>query len=148
MACFTAVRQWFQSSLGEFSSSQTGEIKKEGILVQEKVFPFGKESILVWCGEGGERNRDGPLWPCWVTVINVGWWNRSIFSDCLFVCLLLLRTFGVSQDAGRTQNPLQLHTMSLFLIFYRFSRVNQAIFQSSWARDATGLFNNCWEGSI
>lgn len=92
--------------------------------------------------------RDFLLCRCWVTVINVSWSNHSIFSDCLFVHLLLLRTFGVCQDARRTPNPLRLRTMSLSLIFYRFSRPNQPIFQRSGARDVTGLFKRCWERSI
>lgn len=133
----------FANGLSRHYESSDRRFKKGG-----NEFPFGKDSILVWRGEGGEKNRDVPLWPCRVTVINVGWWNCSIFSDCLFVCLLLLRTFGVSQDAGRTPSPLRLRTMSLSLTFYRFSRANRAIFQSSGARDLTGLFKRCWECSI
>lgn len=82
-----------------------------------------------------------------VSFINVSWWNRSIFSDYLSVCCSSGHPVSVRMPE-ECRIPSSSAPPSLSLIFYRFSRPNQPIFQRSGARDVTGLFKRCWERSI
>lgn len=73
-----------------------------------------------------------------VSFINVSWWNRSIFSDYLSVCCSSGHPVSVRMPE-ECRIPSSSAPPSLSLIFYRFSRANQPIFQRPGARDATGL---------